>query len=185
MFCSQCGTPLSTLDAFCTQCGASTGAPAPGSSRRVLPQVVQVKGFLGQGTLFMNLVVTDQGLILACQPDSLETEMDALTDLLDEALQRAGPDWRQIAEKFAFPSTPWERYLIMEPQAILAEERHNRLIRREELRAVRLTLDEDPESHSDTLILETDSDTLDLDLPWGNGHLAHQILSGLSVVQME
>lgn len=189
MFCSQCGTALEANTSFCTQCGSPVeGTPQPQQTAGVLgvlPQVVEVKGFLGQGTRFMNLIVTNRSLILAHQLDAMEDAMDSLSEPLDQALVASGDLWRQLADAYSFPARPWDCYQSMDVQAILREHPENVEIPIAELQSVRLELSEDPESHSDTLYLETGSQTLDLDLPWGNGHLARELLSRVVPVQGE
>jgi hypothetical protein len=188
MFCSRCGTALEASSSFCTQCGSPVeGKPHPQQTGvfGVLPQVVEVKGFLGQATRFMNLVVTNRSLILAHQLDAMEDAMDCLTEPLDQALAASGEQWRQLADSYSFSARPWDCYQNMDVEAILREHPENVEIPVAELRSVRLELSEDPESHSDTLYLETGAQTLDLDLPWGNGHLARELLSRVVPVQME
>lgn len=137
----------------------------------MVPQVVEVKGFLGMGTRFMNLVVTGRGVILAQQSETLEERMDAFEEL-------------PPTERFARPDAPWAVYLGMDREQILREDPRNSEILFTALRSVRLTLDDDPDAPSDTLHLVTDEGTLELDLPWGNGRQAQKLLEPLVRVEL-
>ena len=187
--CLQCQSAMDREERFCTRCGAPAPAPAVVSPQGevivgLIPQVVEVKGFLGLGTKFMTLVVTNRRLILAQQPEEMDEQHTEYEWKIEALIQEQGTTWRDFMESSDFSTAPWSRYQLLSPDAIQAEQPNNRSIPLDAIEELRLELYTEEDDHMDSLQLRTGGKLLDLSLPWGNGRTAQKILAGVTNLQV-
>jgi len=146
----------------------------------VVPQVVEVKGFLGSKTTFLTLVVTDRRLIFAEQSEEMWDLMDAEEKRMMVRFGHQSQDWRTFIASFDFGSPPWRVYQTKDPDRIVAESRENAVVPLPEIQSVQITLNADPDDedgNSSSLLIRRLSGDLDFELPWGNGDEAQRLLS--------
>lgn len=175
--------PLLPVPPLAPAVGARQAVPSGGERvLGVVPQVVQVKGFFGAKTTFLNLVVTDQRLIFAQQSEEMWDQMDAYEKEMKAEFEDRSEDWRTFIASHDFRAAPWQMYLGQSPEQILAAVGHGFAIGLGDVQSVHITLraDTDPDFCNSTLLIQGVSQAWDLELPWGNGDEAHRLLSGVS-----
>lgn len=139
-FCTACGAPLAAGRKFCSQCGLAVvlpgqvSMPAPGfppPARTVTAaqeggeRIIGIVPFVEQGLLSVihyTLIVTDRRLIFAVwNPDTDEAMSDADDAVMLESCSISGTK-EEIAHFRAkdWTSGPWQRYLSIAPDAIIA-----------------------------------------------------------------
>ncbi|MBI3926862.1 MAG: hypothetical protein HY319_15100 [Armatimonadetes bacterium] len=154
----------------------------------IIPQVAEVKGFLGMSTDFMTLVVTNRRLILAEQPSEMNDQHTDLEWKIEELIKEQETTWKEFMGSHDFSEAPWMKYWKMDPDSILAEEASNRCFTFQAIDDAVLEPYSDEGDHMDSIKIKAGGAYLDLSLPWGNGREAHKILAAvmnLSVVQGE
>ncbi len=163
-----------------------TPATMPAAERviGVIPQVVEVKGFMGMKTTFMNLVVTDRRLIFAVQSDAMWDIMDAEEKKMELEFEHRGGAWRQYLASHDFGSAPWRVYETMDPESIAREHPDNRTIPLGQLSLVVLVLNKDPDCRGDDLKITSAGQEQDFGLTWENGEEAQRVLSRVVPVQV-
>ncbi len=200
-FCVRCGAGLGLADRFCGRCGAP-GVPIPPSSSAapplptpaaasatervigIIPQVVEVKGFMGVKTTFMNLVVTDRRLIFAIQSDAMWDIMDAEEKKMEVEFEHRGGQWREYLASHDFGSAPWRAYETMDPEAIAREHPDNRAIPLDQLGSVSVVMNKDPDCRGDDLKITSAGQEKDFGLTWENGEEVNRVLSRVVPVQV-
>ncbi|MDQ7821220.1 MAG: zinc ribbon domain-containing protein [Candidatus Eremiobacteraeota bacterium] len=200
-FCSYCGREFKPGEDFCADCGApkegegpqpAISEPPPGGPPGgpeavldVIPYLVEIKGFLGLGTKFMNLVVTTERLIFALMPDELFSEVSDIDIKVTEKAEEKGLDWREYIESHDFSSAPWRKYLAWQPEDIVKEHKGNFAFTFKDILTARLLLDKGSEGEVpyDVLVLEAGGKTWELNCAWGNGHHVRRALS--EVIRLE
>jgi len=151
----------------------------------VVPQLVQVKGFLGKDTTFMNLVVTNQRLLVAHQPDALWDRMDALEKDREKRFPQSGLTWREFLAAGDPSPGPWEYYRSLPPERILAEQPGNYAFALLDIALVTIKQGSDPQTEGDTLVIQHQDAFHEFFLPWGNGEEANRVIGIVATVHVE
>jgi hypothetical protein len=174
---------------FCTQCGQVAAAPAaPQALPGTAPQdgrerILGIVPFLEQGLLSVvryTLIVTDRRLIF-CTWDAGSDE--AMSDADDAAMQESC-DISETVDEIAhfrgkdWSDGPWQRYLSMVPDAIIAGAPGTIVVPLGEIADAGIVC-ETRTSTQDTLSIRSDGRELAFDLMYSQGPYLFGILSPL------
>lgn len=178
--CTGCGGLIQPGQLFCIYCGRPREEKPSAVSPNVLgifPQAQFCKGFLALGSEMTILVLSQEHLLVAVTPKSMEARLEDLDTELQELCGQSGLDAHEFIKSRDFSEAPWAQYRRRPLRECKDDNPHNRLIEVAHIQKVEVAMYDG--WNDDRLRIHLPNECLKFELWWPWGEMAMEAFQSL------